>query len=224
MTKEELLKYIKFDSEKEKKEAEFYIDVKGITLHLKVLKFLDFGFRIEDKADWKLVSEKLKQDKLLRDKLYIYLATLEEYIRAYIANKYDDDSNQSFWVNGKGERNSIKDNIKAGNDIFDVLEEVDFGTLIQQVKMLPKEDITNLFGDKGTNQNLDAVRDLRNAVSHHKFMFGHKFLNCKIEDEVSDSLESNIKNLRQLLPGRYRFGRNGLGGITGEMRKCKIFI
>ena len=224
MTKEELLGYFEFGSEDEKSEAAFYIDMKGIALHKKVLQYLTFKFLNGDKIGWQLVSGKLKQDKLLRDKLYIYLATLEEYIRAYIANKYEDDIDQSFWINGKGNRNKIKDNIDSGRNLFDALEDIDFGTLFQQVKNLPYEDRRNLFGDKGTDLNIDAVRELRNTDSHHKFMFGHKFMNCEAEGIVSNSLENNIKNLRQLLPEQYRFGKNGCGGITGDMKKCNIQI
>ncbi len=224
MTKKELLEYFEFNSEEEKEEAEFYIAVKGIVLHTKILKYLDFNFHNGQKISWESVSGQLRQDKLLRDKLYIYLATLEEYIRAYIANKYEDDVGHSFWINGIGKRNRIRNNIEAGLNLFDILEEVDFGTLIQQVKKLPEEDIIRLFGDKGTDQNIEAVRELRNAVSHHKFMFSHKFLKCDINGVINDTLESNIKNLRQLLPEKYRFGTNGSGGITGDMRKCKIFI
>lgn len=55
-------------------------------------------------------------------------------------------------------------------------------------------------------------------------MFGHKFMNCEAEGIVSNSLENNIKNLRQLLPEQYRFGKNGCGGITGDMKKCNIQI
>lgn len=224
MTKVELLNYFEFDLEEEKEEAEFYIEVKGITLHKKILKYLNFDFNNGEKIRWEIVSEQLKQDKMLRDKLYIYLATLEEFMRAYIANKYEDDIQQLFWVNGKGERNKIKNNIEAGNNLFDVLEDVDFGTLIHQVNKLPNVDIKNLFGDNGTEQNINAVRELRNAVSHHKFLRGHKFLNCIVDGVLDNSLEHNVKNLRQLLPVRYRYGKNGHGGITGEMKKCNIFI
>ena len=34
-----------------------------------------------------------------------------------------------------------------------------------------KISISERFFDKGTDQNIDAIREFRNAVSHHKFMF-----------------------------------------------------
>ena len=224
MTKEDLIEYIDCDSEFEEYKANFYIDMKGVALHCKVLKYLGFEFEGDNKIKWRTVSEILSQDKLLRDKLYIYLATLEEYMRAYIANKYSDNVKQDFWINGKSKRNQIEYQILSGKELFDILEDVDFGTLIKQVINLPDKDKEELFDGKGTEQNIDAVRELRNAVSHHKFMFSHEFLNCNVEGVESNSLENNIKNLRQLLPVQYRYGENGNGGLTADMNKCKIHL
>lgn len=222
MTEEELLKYIDCNSEIEEGKAKFYIDMKGVALHIKVLKYLGFEFEGDNKIKWKTVSEKLSQDKRLRDKLYIYLATLEEYIRAYIANRYGDNVKQDFWINGIGKRNQIKNQVLSGKELFDILEDIDFGTLIKQVLNLPNKDIEELFCGKGTEQNIFAVRELRNAVSHHKFMFSHEFLKCNVNGVEGNSLENNIKNLRQLLPVQYRYGGNGNGGITADMKKCNI--
>lgn len=222
MTKEELLEYIDCDSESEEGKAKFYIDMKGVALHIKVLKYLGFKFEDDNTIKWKTVSEKLSQDKLLRDKLYIYLATLEEYIRAYISNKYSDNVKKDFWINGIGKRNQIKNQVLSGKELFDILEDIDFGTLINQVLNLPNKDIEELLGGKGTEQNIKAVRELRNAVSHHKFMFSHEFLKCNVDGVESNLLENNIKNLRQLLPIQYQYGENGNGGITADMKKCGL--
>lgn len=224
MTKEELLKYIDFNSDYEEGRAKFYMDMKGVALHIKVLNYLGFEFGDGNKIKWDVVSKKLSQDKILRDKLYIYLATLEEYIRAYIANKYSDNLAQDFWINRNSKRNQIAKQISNGKELFDVLEDVDFGTLINQVLNLPDKDREELFGAKGTKQNIKAVRELRNAVSHHKFMFSHEFLNCSVDGSESNSLENNIRNLRQLLPVQYRYGENGNCGITADMKKCNITL
>lgn len=84
MTKDELLSFIEFNNEKEKEEAEFYISVKGVALHCRVLDFLGFSFSLGEKVQWHKVSKLLRTDKATRDVIYIYLATLEEYIRAFI--------------------------------------------------------------------------------------------------------------------------------------------
>ena len=222
MTKDELLPFIEFKNEKEKEEAEFYISVKGVALHCRVLYFLGFSFSLGEKVEWHKVSKLLRTDKATRDVIYIYLATLEEYIRAFISNKYGNDLQQNFWINGLGERNQIKDNIEHGEELFAVLVNTEFGCLIKQVENLPTEDKTQLFGDSYCKKNLGAIKELRNAVSHHKFLASYEFKPCIVDGVEGCSLIDNIKNLRQLLPRRYRYGKNGQGGITAEIRKCGI--
>ena len=125
MTKEELLNHIAFNSEDEKESAKFYIDMKGIAFHVKVLNYLGYIFNGDNKISWKKLSSTLKMDKRIRDKVYIYLATLEEYVRAYISNKYEDFPNQAFWVNGRGRNNQIKRRIENGESVSAVLDEVE---------------------------------------------------------------------------------------------------
>lgn len=224
MTKDELLPFIEFKNEKEKEEAEFYISVKGVALHCRVLDFLGFSFSPDEKVEWHKVSKLLRTDKATRDVIYIYLATLEEYIRAFISNKYGNDLQQNFWINGWGERNQIKDNIERGQELFEVLENTEFGCLIKQVENLPIEDKAQLFGNSYCKKNLDAVKELRNAVSHHKFLASYKLKTCIVDGVEGYTLIDNIKNLRQLLPERYRYGKNGKGGITAEIRNCGIAL
>ncbi|MBO7573830.1 MAG: Abi family protein [Bacilli bacterium] len=218
MTKEQFLSKIIFNSNEERDDALFYIKVKGLSLHKEIYDYL-LKENNNQAIIWKQISDELRLDKGLRDTLYIYLATLEEYIRAYISNKYENDLNQSFWINGKGNHNSIKDNITKGKPLFEILQDTDLGTLIQQVQALPRSDKDELFGGVGTNENLQAVKELRNCIGHHKFLKTYNFKSCTVDGYQSNSLENNIKNLRQLLPERYRHGKNGHGGITADLRK-----
>ena len=223
MTKNELLSFIAFKNEQEKKEAEFYLSVKGVELHRRILDYLGCDFE-KSKIEWPKIANVLRTDKALRDVIYIYLATLEEYMRAFISNKYENNIQQSFWIDGSGQRqaNKIKANILSGKKLFDILENIDFGCLIQQVKNLPIEDKKQLFGDFYSDTNLDAVKELRNAVSHHKFLARYELKFCSINGVEGCSLIDNIKNLRQLLPERYRYGKNEKGGITAELNKIGI--
>lgn len=223
MTKNELLSFIAFENEQEKEEAEFYLSVKGVELHRRILDYLSYDFE-KSKIEWSKIANILRTDKALRDIIYKYLATLEEYIRAFISNKYGDNVQQNFWIDGLSQRqeNKIKTNIASGKNLFDVLEDTDFGSLIQQVKNLPDGDKKQLFGDAYSDNNLSAVKELRNAVSHHKFLARYEFYFCSINGVEGCSLIDNIKNLRQLLPERYRYGKNGQGGITAELNKIGI--
>ena len=225
MTKEQLMKFIEVDSQKGKEDCPFYLDIKGVEIHRSIMEYLQFDFAEGSKIKWSVIAQKLQEDKRIRDRLYIYLAILEEYIRAYISNKYQDNIRQNFWIDGKASWNKIKTNLQSRTNLFEVLQDADFGTLINQVKNLPQEDRASIFDEKvGTDDNLNAVIELRNAVSHHKFLLKHNFKECKVGDEISNTLENNIKNLRQLLPLRYRYGKNGKGGITADMLKCGIKI
>ena len=223
MTKEELMKRLIFASDDEKKDAEFYIRVKGIAIHQKIITHLGVDFsNVESTVEWSKVSALLRYDKKLRDKIYIYIATLEEYLRAYISNKYEGIPNQSFWQDGRTERSKVKTRILDGERVSDVLQNIEFGNLMNQIKNMAPLDINEIFDyTVDIKSNLDAVRELRNAVSHHTFLMGHKFKICNVHGVRSDSLEYNIKNLRQLLPIEYRYGKNGKGGITGEIENCK---
>ncbi len=220
MTKEQFLSKVIFKDDNERGDALFYVRVKGLYIHTHIYDYL-----LKENSDtnitWKQISNELRIDKGLRDTLYIYLATLEEYIRAYISNKYGNDVNQFFWISGN-KRNDIRGNIEKGKPLFVVLQDTDLGTIIEQVKALPQEDRNELFGIVGTDENLSAVKELRNCVGHHKFLKTYKFKKCTVDGCQSSSLKNNIKNLRQLLPEEYRYGKNGRGGITAEIKRYKI--
>ncbi len=222
MTKEEFLTKIVFNNDEERGDALFYIKVKGLYLHVEIYEYL-LKENNNQAIAWKQISDELRLDKGLRDTLYIYLATLEEYIRGYISNKYEGNTNQSFWISSKG-RNNIKGNIDEGLPLFKALQETDLGTLINQVNALPTDDIKELFDEAGTKENLAAVKELRNSISHHKFLKTYQFKACTVDGVKSNSLISNIKNLRQLLPERYRYGKNGRGGITAEIKRYGISL
>lgn len=225
MTKTELLNYFDFVSEQEKEDCQFYLDVKSVELHLEIMNYLNFKFEENKKLKWSKVSNVLRTDKCIRDKLYIYLSALEEYIRSFISNKYCDNKEQSFWINGAlGKRNKIKNNLEKGKNLFSVLQDVDFKTLINQVKKLPNIDKKELFGNYYYKKNLDAVVELRNAVSHHKLLLTYNLKTCKIDGISNNSLKFNVINLKNLLPLRYRYGANGKGGIVKDMKKCGMII
>lgn len=228
---EDLIARLDFDENRkdsERRDAEFYIRTKGIALHLQVAEHLGHDLSREgERISWQKLSAMLRYDKKLRDRLYIYIATLEEYIRACISNRYDDDSDQEFWIDEKNtwdKKKSIKKRIADGEKVSDVLNDIVLRQLVRQVKNLPEADKKDFFDVDSSlvDRNLSAVVQLRNAFGHHRFLPEYKFARCVVEGEESDSLENNIKNLRQLLPIEYRFGKDGNGGITADINKCRF--
>lgn len=225
MTKDELMKKLYFEpnSDEEYNDAEFYLRVKGVAFHQKIMTHLGVDFDdVKSTIEWSKVSALLRYDKKLRDKIYIYIATLEEYIRAYLSNKYEDNPIQPFWQDGRSTRSKVKTRILDGESVSKVLQSIDFGDLISQIEKISAEDINEMFDCIIEIQsNLDAVKELRNAVSHHAFLINYKFKSCLVDGVSNISLEHNIKNLRQLLPKEYRYGKTGKGGITAEIETCK---
>ena len=224
MRKDSLINQIHFSNAEERIRANFYLTMKGIVFHQTILNYLCSKKGKTIPIEWTDLSDELRTDKATREILYKYFATLEEYVRASISNKYEDQARQSFWINGKGKRNQIKNKINDGSSIFAALEEADFSTLMNQVKKLPVADREKMFGEVGTDDNLDAAVVLRNAVSHHRFLKECELKTCTVDENSSDTLFSNIQNLRQLLPLPYRFGQNGKGGITGDLLRINIII
>lgn len=71
----------------------------------------------------------------------------------------------------------------------------------------------NLTTGKGLAAN--SVNGIITVIQNSlKLAYTHGFEGCSLID--------NIKNLRQLLPERYRYGKNGKGGITAELNKIGI--
>jgi hypothetical protein len=228
MTEEELMKRLEFRPNKdtEIEDAKFYLRVKGIAFHQKIMTHLGVDFTdANSTVEWLKVSALLRYDKKLRDKIYIYIATLEEYLRAYLSNKYECIPNQPFWQDGKTDRAKVKTRIFGGESVSKVLQTIEFGDLLKQIKNISTLDINEMFDYTADIQsNLKAVRELRNAVSHHAFLMDYKFKVCSVDGVKSSSIVHNIKNLRQLLPKEYRYGKNGKGGITADIENCKYEI
>ena len=88
MTPEELLYEMTYENEKQRAEAEKYIALKGIVQYRRVIEF----YRSQGQTPtYTKVSSMYRYDKRLRDTLYIYLATAEEFMRACIGNQFEDN-------------------------------------------------------------------------------------------------------------------------------------
>lgn len=71
----------------EQKDFEKYAKSKGVYLHKQVYDVL-LTYNVEQVSYYEL-SSVIRYDKNLRDKLYIYLATFEEKMRAELFSEYD---------------------------------------------------------------------------------------------------------------------------------------
>lgn len=191
------------------KNACHYMDVRGVEEHLIVARYLQ-KYKTE-KITYQEVATALRYDKRIRRILYKYIGYLEERIRAYIANKYSD----------KTDLLSLTDMIrkKVGKkSLYEALSETSFGQLIFQSKKLPAEEKKELYSvDSVNDRNLDAIIELRNEVSHNRFLLHRKFRPCKNTGYQERSLCANIINLYNHLPEDIRVS------FAKEINACAEF-
>jgi len=199
-SKDDFVSRMEFENDKERDRCLLYIDLKGVAYHTVLANYI--GLNDNGKIQYKKVQNLYIYDKRVRNILYRYLSALEEGIRGYIANRYCGKL-----VNIKKLSRSIHKSITEGSSLSKELEDLDFNKLMNLTKKLTVKEKRSLFGRvEHLDENLLAVKQLRNAVSHHRMLFVYEDLyECYFEDgTVGDSLMDNIVNLRQLLNPYYK--------------------
>lgn len=196
MTPEELLSAMTYEDELQIEEAQKYIALKGIVQYQRVIGFC----RSQNEAlNYTKVSALYRYDKRLRDNLYIYLATVEEFMRACLGNKFED--NESELV--KTAQFVAKQ--KQHQSVSLTLEQLTLGSLIEMV--LKNQGVfANYYDLSNIKMNLNALRVLRNKVSHHNFLLSETYSECSVDGLVDNTLKHNINNLKFFLPDEFRKG------------------
>lgn len=207
MKLEDMLDLIDIDSEEVEK-AKYYMHLKGIDLHHSIMQYLlcFSGKRVK----YCEIATVYRYDKRIRKILYKYIGLFEEYIRAYISNKFSDQPGQLPLTP------AIRKLLVTNAVLFQVLNDVSFGDLIHLVFLLGNEDKAKLFPkiefDEG---NLRAIIELRNAVSHNRFLLNYlKFKSCTINNEKKGSFYANLVNFSNYLP------TNISSGFLEEINAC----
>jgi len=176
--------------------ARHYMDVRGVEEHLIVAEYLQ-NYKA-GKVSYREVATALRYDKRIRRILYKYIGYLEERIRAYISNRYSDKTDCLKLTY------TVKNNLKTYS-LYESLSEISFGQLILQSKKLTEEEKNELFSaDSINHKHLDAIIELRNEVSHNRFLLHRKFRPCKNTGYEEHSLRANIINLYNHLPEEIR--------------------
>ena len=185
--------------EKDVSRANQFLESKGIEKHI-ILKEKLLNWIEGDKIDCSIIASTYRYDKRLRYCLFKYISYLEEYYRGIILDNYRFNLKGIRWIKEVYEKL-----IEYKNDLNDVLEHIDFYTLISQVKRIPRKLRETIFPkNKNNSNNLYALKELRNAVMHNKFLLLYRgFEICYVDgvdDGRSGSLKANILNLMQFLP------------------------
>lgn len=175
--------------EDEIEKAMYYCELKGIDLHYSIFEYL--SSMKSGKVKYSEIATTYRYDKRIRKVLYKFIGLFEEYIRAYISNKYSEQLELVTWT--KPIMNRMCEGLKLSN----ALDDIAFGELVNQVILLSEEDRLHLFRYTNYNeQNLKAIVELRNAVSHNRFLLNYlKFKDCMINNEKRSSLYANLLNL-----------------------------
>lgn len=198
ISKEDFMSRMAFSNQKEKERCERYLELKGVAYHAVLANYI--GLDDSGKVEYKKVQNIYVYDKRIRYILYKFLSALEEGIRGYISNHYNTMEKSKFLSS------KIYTAIKDGSSLSKELENFDFNALIQLTQKLQPNDLKILFNkNENLEINLQAVRILRNTVSHHRMLFVYEdFGECIIDNNVSDTLTANIVNLSRLINPFYK--------------------
>jgi len=169
--------------------AKHYLNLKGVNLHHSIYSYL--SSYTASKIKYCEIATTYRYDKRIRKVLYKYIGLIEEKIRAFIDNKYSDEMDQ-LKITTK-----IAKTLKSEIELYKALDKTLFSDLMAQVMDLSEEDIHSIFPDTlFESKNLKALAELRNAVSHNRFLLNYlDFNECNIERRISGSLHANLTNL-----------------------------
>lgn len=187
-------------TESEQKDFEKYAKIKGVYLHKQVYDVL-LSYNSEQ-VSYSELSSVIRYDKNLRDKLYIYLATFEESLRAELFSKYDIESAEHTYKRMQG-LNKLKDNIRENKDMYYSnlysCYELELGFTIELFEFLK-------LRDENTIKELKQIKDLRNCVMHHNVLVLGKARNKEEAGENLNTLRKQIALLSKYLPNDYHSG------------------
>jgi len=198
ISKADFMSRMIFDNQIEKERCERYLDLKGVSYHAVLANYI--GLDESGKIEYKKVQNMYVYDKRIRYILYKFLSAFEEGIRGYIANHYNTMEKI------KHLSSKIYTAVADGSSLSKELENFDFNALIQLAQKLQPNDLNILFNEnENLDINLQAVRILRNTVSHHRMLFVYEdFGECVIDNTNNDDLTANIVNLSRLINPFYR--------------------
>lgn len=211
---------LKFANDEEREKCSKYLDLKGIAYHVVLIN--NIGLDKNGEITYKKISDLYKYDKRLRNRLYKFISAFEEQIRGFIANRYSAGLDSSLLGT------KVNELLDSGSYITIALEELSFSELMNVVKELSEKDLNKLFPnvDQYLFKNLDAVRELRNAISHNKIiLFYEEFESCYIDGIEKKDLASNIKNLSNLIDEYYKqFLIDSINDAVNDKRDKEFYV
>lgn len=211
---------LSYSNDTEKSEFEKYRKIRGKFVLNQIYEYL-LNFNYE-KVKYSELSTCIRYDKNLRDTLYIYLATFEEYLRAIILDKYDLESH--FKLNRKEERyiekmaDSMYESKNKENSELYAKFSLDLGETISLVSKL------KMFSDEKLEE-FENIRFLRNNVMHHNLIVLGKEISLEKVAKNKEKMEKGIVALANNLPGGYRQNFiNAINSLRCDFEQYKMII
>ena len=176
---------------------------KGIVKHLLIKEKL-LAWSETPEIRYTQIASVYRYDKRLRLVLYKYISYLEEFYRSIILDNYTVEAILRIKL-----VKDFKEKIIVKNDLNDALELLDFSSLLIQMQRLPSDKKALCgFPTKRLYENSKALKELRNAVMHNKFLLLYRnFEKCYVQgvdNGQSTTLKANIINLFAFLPQEVR--------------------
>lgn len=193
---EEFYKNLEIEDE-DKPRAKNALKAKGVEKHILIKNKL-LNWVIDNKVRYSQVASTYRYDKRIRKVLFKFISYLEEFYRAVILDNYYNNYDVLI--------DEIKDEVhKYDGSLNEALEDLEFRLLLKQVKVLPQE-VRSLcpLPPRRIRENTFALKELRNAVMHNKFLLLYRgFAVCYVkgvDNNKSANLKANILNLISFLP------------------------
>ncbi len=186
-----------------------YKDIRGVQTYRIIFETLN---KKNNTVRYEDVNSLVRYDKALKDVIYTYLGTLEDYIKNHILTSFDFSSNENLdkehYTYIKGLPKCEKKNVGFG-EITELYKRYAllFSEMIEFLKEYDKD-----FCDL---KNLENVRQLRNLVMHHlPLLFGFN------SDSPRLITLTGVHSLINLLPERYKNGiKKNISFTTSSTKK-----
>ena len=183
-----------------REEQEFidYLKLRGFYLYKQVYEALINCSASKDNIKYCDFKNFIRYDKCIRDKLYIFLAAAEEYLRNILYTELEIDSvPENIRDENLSERNIRKRNTE--DDIYK--SNLYYCSVARNFDMsLIEKLISNyeLFAKYGLNhEDIIKMRKLRNKVMHHNMLL----LSCYVD---SEHIKSELREVEECIEALYR--------------------
>ena len=209
--------------EGEEKQFNEYMTTRGVFLYKQVYDILCKWKPSVKEIKYEHFKNVIRYDKSLRDKLYIYLAAAEEYLRNIVFENvelkvdYQVGKNCRLKLNQLCKRDESELLIQSRLYFYEGL--IEFGVSKNIIKKFKLAQKYNLH-----IKDIEKVNKLRNKVMHHNMLLLSKYIDREdIEKEIME-VEDAIEALYRILPtqglkeGTILAGRVK-GGLTQDINK-----